>query len=66
MDDMLMRCAYNKNEGNYRLMWCAPRASRPPIQHKVVDDEMIGCYHYESKGDDESMWHAPRASQCLI
>eukprot|EP00957_Ditylum_brightwellii_P192527 14658723-Ditylum_brightwellii.AAC.1 len=59
-----MRCAYNKNKGDGRLMQHALRAIiQPPIQCEVVDDEMIWCYHYKNEGDDKSMRCTPRASQ---
>eukprot|EP00957_Ditylum_brightwellii_P187881 14305402-Ditylum_brightwellii.AAC.1 len=58
-----MRCAYNKNKEDDWIMWCAPRASWPPIQCEVINDKLIGHYHYENKGDDGLMWHAPRAIQ---
>eukprot|EP00957_Ditylum_brightwellii_P026998 2041031-Ditylum_brightwellii.AAC.1 len=55
-----------KNEGNYRLMQCAPRARQHPIQHEEVTDELMGNYKNEQEGDNGSMWHALRASHPLI
>eukprot|EP00957_Ditylum_brightwellii_P148961 11341089-Ditylum_brightwellii.AAC.1 len=61
-----MRCCYNENKGDDGSVWCATRASRPLIQHEVLDKDAIGHCHYKNKGNDGLIRRATIASQSLI